>query len=162
MFHQPDQSKPALDIIDDLLASATGPNNTLTTQDLSAVSSRRRRDARANNSSFTINTFQKLFGSSKSVVFPIFYPYKVNTLTNMICSSSTLLTIFGGRVDDLAILLKEERIPDDWESRVRDPWGLTFAAFNRTVFRVELGIDESKKYQQEAVIERKDKDGIEY
>lgn len=59
-------------------------------------------------------------------------------------SSSTMLTIFGGRVDDLEVILKEERLPDGWESRIRDPWGLTLAAFNRTVFRVELGIDESK------------------
>ena len=55
-----------------------------------------------------------------------------------------MLTIFGGRVDDLEVVLKEERIPDGWEPRIREPWGLTFAAFNRIVFRVELGIDESK------------------
>ncbi|THH09015.1 heme-thiolate peroxidase [Phellinidium pouzarii] len=121
---QPDQSKPALDLIDDLLSSATGPNNTLTTHDLSVVSGRRRREARATNSSFTLSTFHKVFGSS---------------------NSSTMLTIFGGRVDDLQVMLKEERIPDGWESRIRDPFGLTFAAFNRTVFRVELGIDEKAK-----------------
>ncbi|EJD01868.1 chloroperoxidase-like protein [Fomitiporia mediterranea MF3/22] len=123
VYHQPDQSKPALDIIDDLLASATGPDNTLTPHDLSVVSTRRRRQARATNSTFTLSTFHKLFGSS---------------------NSSTLLTIFGGRVSDLEIVLKEERIPDGWESRVRDPWGLTFATFNNTVFRVELGIEGFK------------------
>ena len=56
-----------------------------------------------------------------------------------------MLTIFSGRVDDLEVVLKEERIPDGWEPRIRDPWGLTLAAFNRIVFRVELGIDESKE-----------------
>ena len=46
-------------------------------------------------------------------------------------------------MDDLKVLLKEERIPDGWESRVRDPFGLTFAKFNLTVFRIELDIDEN-------------------
>ncbi|KAH8112824.1 chloroperoxidase-like protein [Phellopilus nigrolimitatus] len=124
VFHQPDQSRPAIDLIEDLLASATGPNNTLTAHDLSVVSGRRRREARESNSSFTLSAFHKLFGSS---------------------NSSTMLTIFGGRVDDLEVFLKEERIPDGWESRVRDPFGLTFAAFNCTIFHVELGIGENEQ-----------------
>jgi hypothetical protein len=57
-------------------------------------------------------------------------------------SGSTLLTIFGGRLNDIHTLLTEERLPDGWESRVRDQMGLTLSAFNRTVFRVELGIEE--------------------
>jgi len=122
IYLQPDQSKPALDLIDDLLASATGKNNTLTPHDLSLVSAKRRREAKVKNPQFTLQTFHKLFGSS---------------------NSSTLLTIFGGRVEDLEVILKEERLPEGWESRVRNPWGLTFGAFNSTVLRVELGIDEN-------------------
>jgi hypothetical protein len=57
-------------------------------------------------------------------------------------SASTLLTIFGGRMNDIYTFLTEERIPDGWESRVRDQMGLTFLAFNRTVIGVELGIKE--------------------
>jgi hypothetical protein len=57
-------------------------------------------------------------------------------------SASTLLTIFGGNVPDLYTFLSEERLPDGWESRVRDRMGLTLFTFNRTVFRVELGIEE--------------------
>ena len=64
---QPDQSKPAIDLIDELLASATGKNNTLTPQDLSAFSTKRRREARASNSEFSLSTNHKLFGSSKYV-----------------------------------------------------------------------------------------------
>ncbi|KAI5119462.1 hypothetical protein M0805_007196 [Coniferiporia weirii] len=128
-FHQPDQSRPDLKLVEALLASASGPNNTFTANDLSVVSGRRRREARAGNSSFTLSTFHKLFGSS---------------------NSSTLLTIFGGRVDDLEVFLKEERIPDGWESRVRDPFGLTFAAFNRTVFRIELGIKEGEEPEKKS------------
>jgi hypothetical protein len=57
-------------------------------------------------------------------------------------SASTLLTLFGGRVDDLTPFLLEERIPDGWEPRVRSRFGLTIATFNRTVLRVEFGIKE--------------------
>jgi hypothetical protein len=67
-------------------------------------------------------------------------------------SSSTLLTIFGGRVDDLESILIEERIPEGWESRIRKRMGLTFAAFNFTVFKVERGIDE-KKYRAKIAAE---------
>jgi len=61
-------------------------------------------------------------------------------------SASGFLTIFGGRVDDLESFLIEERIPDGWESRIRKTQGLTFAAFNPVVFKVERGINE-KKYK---------------
>jgi hypothetical protein len=57
-------------------------------------------------------------------------------------SASTLLSVFGGRVSDIYTFLTEERFPDGWESRVRDRMGLTFFTFNRTVFRVELGVKE--------------------
>jgi len=40
--------------------------------------------------------------------------------------------------------LIEERIPDGWESRIRKTKGLTFAAFNPVVYKVERGIDEEK------------------
>ena len=71
---QPDQSKPAIDLIDELLASATGKNNTLTPQDLSAFSTKRRQESRASNGGFTQSTIHKLFGSSKYVeaVFPFY------------------------------------------------------------------------------------------
>ena len=61
-------------------------------------------------------------------------------------SSSTLLTIFGGRVDDLQSILIEERLPEGWESRIRKGMGLTIAAFNITIFKLERNIDE-KKYK---------------
>ena len=61
-------------------------------------------------------------------------------------SSSTLLNTFGGRVSDLDAFLREERLPQGWESRVRKRMGLTFADFNSTALKVELGINE-KKYR---------------
>jgi len=68
-------------------------------------------------------------------------------------SASTLIIIFGGRVKDLESILIEERIPDGWESRVRRPFGLTQATFNRTVLKVEFGIDE-KNYKKKLAAEQ--------
>lgn len=61
-------------------------------------------------------------------------------------SSSTMLTIFGGRVDDLKPMLLEERFSDRWEPRILDRYGLTMAKFNGTVLPVERGVNV-KKYQ---------------
>ena len=60
----------------------------------------------------------------------------------VVISASAFVTIFGGRMNDIYTFLTEERLPDGWESRVRDQMGLTFFSFNRTVFGVELGIKE--------------------
>ena len=57
-------------------------------------------------------------------------------------SASTLVMIFGGRLSDIYTFMAEERIPNGWESRVRDQMGLTFFSLNRTVIGVELGIKE--------------------
>ncbi|CAA7266277.1 unnamed protein product [Cyclocybe aegerita] len=125
----PDQSKPHVPFIEELLSLASGKDNDgkalLTPKDLSDFSSKRRVEARASNPNFSLSFFHKVFGSS---------------------NSSTLLTIFGGRVDDLKTILVEERLPEGWESRARKPFGLTMATFNRTVLKVEMGISE-KKYQ---------------
>jgi hypothetical protein len=52
------------------------------------------------------------------------------------------VTIFGGRVADLGPFLREERLPDGWESRVRRRMGMTFLTLNLTVFKLERGIKE--------------------
>lgn len=52
-----------------------------------------------------------------------------------------MLTIFGGRVDDLRPMLLEERFSDSWEPRIRTHFGLTMAAFNGTVLPVERGVN---------------------
>ncbi|KAJ6500945.1 Chloroperoxidase [Mycena sanguinolenta] len=123
----PDQGKPYLPYIDELLASATGKdkdgNLILTPEDLSRYSSKRRTEARATNPEFTLDNFHKMFGSA---------------------NSSTLLTIFGGKIADLEPILTEERIPDGWESRILSRKGLTFLGFNSTVLKVERGIKEGE------------------
>ena len=48
-------------------------------------------------------------------------------------------------MDDLETILLEERLPEGWESRVREAYGLTVITFNlKTVNPVEKGIDEEK------------------
>ena len=69
-------------------------------------------------------------------------------------SSATLLAIFGGRVKDVESILVDERIPEGWESRIRKPYGLTFATFNTFVLPLEFGIDE-KKYRAKVAAESK-------
>jgi hypothetical protein len=51
--------------------------------------------------------------------------------------------IFGGKVTDLELFLKEERIPEGWESKMRSRMGLTFLDFNRTILKVEHAIKET-------------------
>ncbi|KAH9077591.1 Cloroperoxidase [Lactarius deliciosus] len=96
-------------------------NRTLTPADLSRRLGERRRESKASNGQYSQDTGHKMFGSS---------------------NGSTLLTIFGGRLHDIHTFLTEERLPEGWESRVRDQMGLTLIAFNRTAIRVELGIEE--------------------
>lgn len=62
----------------------------------------------------------------------------------MLPSSSTMLTIFGGRVNDLQPMLTEERFSEDWEPRILSRFGLTMAAFNGTVLPVEMGVNTKK------------------
>ncbi|KAH9971537.1 Cloroperoxidase [Lactifluus volemus] len=96
-------------------------NRTLTPGDLSRRLGERRRESAHDNAQYSQDHGHKMFGSS---------------------NGSTLLTIFGGCVPDLYTFLSEERLPDGWESRVRDQMGLTLLTFNQTVLRVELGIEE--------------------
>ncbi|KAI0073601.1 Cloroperoxidase [Panus rudis PR-1116 ss-1] len=119
--HEPDQGKPSVPLIEELLASGTGPSGDLTPADLARLLGKRRIEAKAKNPKFSLSFNHKLFGSS---------------------NASTMLTILGGRVQDLRPWLLEERIPDKWQPRILSPMGLTFAEFNSTVFRVELGIKE--------------------
>ncbi|KAF8957521.1 Chloroperoxidase [Flammula alnicola] len=130
----PNQGKPHLPFVKELLESASGKdkdgNPLLTPKDLSEYSAKRRVDARATNSAFTLSLFHKVFGSS---------------------NSSTLLTIFGGRVADLEPFLIEERLPEGWESRIRKRMGLTIGTFNSTVLKLEFGTNKNeKKYKAKA------------
>lgn len=75
VFHQPDQGKPALDLVERLLACASGQmkgvegdeGKLLTSKDLARFSTIRRAEAKKTNPQFTLSTFHKVFGSSKYV-----------------------------------------------------------------------------------------------
>lgn len=67
--------------------------------------------------------------------------------TDISNSSSTMLTIFGGHVDDLRPMLTEERFSENWQPRIRSKYGLTMAAFNGTVLPVEMGVKKKLKAQ---------------
>ncbi|TCD65706.1 hypothetical protein EIP91_002282 [Steccherinum ochraceum] len=114
-----DQGKVSVTLTERLLKSGTGPNGDLTPADLSRLLAERRAESKANNPQYSQALQHALFGSA---------------------NSSTMLTIFGGKVADLRPFLLEERIPDDWQPRTTTRMGLTMAAFNGTVLPVELGI----------------------
>ncbi|KAG2060078.1 Cloroperoxidase [Suillus hirtellus] len=122
---QPDQSMKHVPFIEELLAAVTGKdrdgNDIITTKDCSRILGKRRAVAHAVNKEFSLSFFHKIFGSA---------------------DASILATIFGGRVDDLRSFLLHERIPERWESRVRQPHGMTIINFNTTVLRVEVGVRE--------------------
>ncbi|KAG6913428.1 hypothetical protein DXG01_006864 [Tephrocybe rancida] len=124
---EPNQSTIYVPFVKELLASATGKDTDgipiLTLSDISLISSKRRAEARAENPEFTLSKLHKTFGST---------------------NASTLLMAFEGRVRDLEVFLLEERLPDGWESRITQSRGLTILTFNRTILKVEKGIDESK------------------
>lgn len=59
-----------------------------------------------------------------------------------------MLTIFGGRVNDLEPMLTEERFSENWEPRILSHFGLTMAQFNGTVLPVERGIKKVAKKKE--------------
>ncbi|KAI6126794.1 Chloroperoxidase [Pisolithus sp. B1] len=121
---QPKQGKKHVPYIEELLSSATGNDGSLLTmKDVSRMLSKRRAESKANNPQYSLSLSHKIFGSGN---------------TSILCS------IFGGRVEDLRSVLLDERLPDQWESRVRAPNGLTLLAFNKMILQVEWGTDETK------------------
>ncbi|KAI0717873.1 chloroperoxidase-like protein [Cerioporus squamosus] len=117
----PDQSKISVPLVERVLRAGTGPNGDLTPADLSRLLGQRRVEAKKANPTFSQASIHRFFGSS---------------------NASTLLTVFGGKLKDIRTLLTEERLPDNWEPRVRHQMGLTMMQFNSTVMRVELGVRE--------------------
>jgi hypothetical protein len=117
----PDQSTPAPDLIEELLASGTGENGCLTQKDLARFSGKRRVQARRTNGQYSMSFSHKMFGSS---------------------NGSTLLTHFGGDIETLRTFLLQERLPDGWEPAVTDAKGLTLMKFNTIALPVELMTNE--------------------
>jgi hypothetical protein len=135
-FIEPDQSKPHVPFVEELLASATGKdkegNPIFTLKDIAAYSSKRRVESRDSNPEFTLDFTHRTFGSA---------------------NSATLLKIFGCRVDDLRSILIKEQFPDGWQSRILGRMGLTLSWFNLTVFPLEWSTNE-KKYRAKVAAQR--------
>jgi hypothetical protein len=55
-----------------------------------------------------------------------------------------MLTVFGGSIPDLKVMLSEERFAEHWEPRITSRFGLTMARFNGTIFKVAIGVDTKK------------------
>ncbi|KAJ8590049.1 Cloroperoxidase [Rhizopogon salebrosus TDB-379] len=139
---QPDQSVKHVPFLEEMLALSTAKdkhgNAILTTKDFSKISGKRRAVARAVNKEFSLALSHKIFASTNAAI---------------------LLTIFGGRVDDMRTVLIEERLPEGWESRIRQPHGLTLLNCNKTTFAVEFGIRE-KDWAEVAQEEAKGKSAV--
>ncbi|KAF1919427.1 Chloroperoxidase [Ampelomyces quisqualis] len=119
-----DQGKPDWELVEELLEGATGEGGRkLTKADLSRALAKRRVECRKRNERYSESLFHNGFGSA---------------------NSSTMLTIFGGSVDDLRPMLTEERFVEGWQPRILSRFGLTMAAFNGTVLPVELGVKRAK------------------
>ena len=56
--------------------------------------------------------------------------------------------IFGGRVLDLKSILIDEKLPEEWESRVRSRVGLTSAKLNSSVLPMEYNTRKQLASQQ--------------
>ncbi|KAG1871448.1 hypothetical protein F4604DRAFT_1926181 [Suillus subluteus] len=110
---QPDQSIKHVPFIEELLAAATGKDED-------------------GNDLITAKDLSRMLGKRRAIAHAIFGS------TN----AATLVTVFGGRVDHLHSFLHHERLPEGWESRIRQPHGLTLVTFNKTILGVKLGVCE--------------------
>lgn len=64
-FLNADQSKPAPRLINALLDSASGPDGTLTTSDVSRMLGKRRAESKRGNGQYSQGLSHKIFGASK-------------------------------------------------------------------------------------------------
>ncbi|KAG8694705.1 hypothetical protein FRC08_008313 [Ceratobasidium sp. 394] len=122
---QPDQSVPNAEIIRGLYEMAgldmdnLKPTDTFELTDFSNCLAYRRAHSKFFNGQYLMSTNAKLFGCINSAI-----AYKV----------------FAGNAADLKTWFLEERMPDNWEPRVRSRYGFTIAHLNWLSFRIEYGI----------------------
>jgi len=121
---QTDQGRPAIDLINQLLKSATGAAivakqrvRILTPADIAAFSRQRRIDCKAHNPQYTLKLLHKFFSANNNAI---------------------LYDTFAGRVDDLRTFLIEERFPQGWQPRVTKRYGYTLLALNYRTLQIAL------------------------
>ena len=72
------------------------------------------------------------------------YQFVPDTMPKLCTSTSSLVTLFGGRVDQLQELLVNERISDGWEPVVREQMSFTISSFAPSAFKVEFGVKDTR------------------
>jgi hypothetical protein len=118
---EPDTSKIATPLIEELLGSASGKDEegmtVLTYSDLSKALSQRQADAKANNPDFSTSLTLRNFAYG---------------------NCAAMQTVFGGKVDHLRPFLLEERIPDGWLPWNTTYFGQTLGTFNKASLKIGI------------------------
>jgi len=119
---EPDSSKIATPLIEELLGSASGKdedgNPILTYSDLSKAFSQRQADSKATNPEFSTSLQLRMFGYG---------------------NCAAMQTVFGGKVADLRPFLLEEKIRDGWLPWNKMHYGQTLGTFNKASFKIGVG-----------------------
>lgn len=125
----PDQTEIAHDLVDDMLNLASGPvsdvhpDGYLTPADLSKCLSLRESRSKRDNTTFSLDFLHKFFGASNA------------TLMYEVCE---------GDVRTLKTVLHEERLPDGFETSMRQRFGFSMKEFHMRSLEIFLGIKDLK------------------
>jgi len=128
-YFEPNQTAPARDLIQKLLASASGPASAehpkgyITPGDLSRFYSLRIAQSKRDNPVYSLSTLHAFFGAS---------------------NASLLYETIGGDVETGTVLLLEERFPDGFETSMRGRKGFTMVDFHLRSAEIALGIRNMK------------------
>jgi len=119
---EPDTSKIAADLIEELLGSASGRDADgkpfLTYSDLSKAFSQRQADSKANNPAFSTSLLLRMFAYG---------------------NCAAMQTVFGGNVEHLRPFLLEEKLMDGWLPWNKTHFGQTLGTFNIASLRIGAG-----------------------
>jgi len=133
---QPDQSAPNEEVVRGLFETAgldmdnLKPTDRLSIQDFANFLAYQRAYSRVFNGQYLMGTNARFFS----------------------CANSGLAyDVFGGNAADLKIWFLEERIPDNWEPRLRTRYGFTIAQLNTRGLQIELGIARAGNLESKVV-----------
>lgn len=131
IYFEPDTAKIAMTPIESLLKHASGKSDDgktlLTNEDLAHILSERYADSKARNPEFTTEIKTRLAGYNKCVDST----FQCKFLLMNTYSLGFLMSVFGGKVDDIRTFLVEERLPDGWEPYTKSYYGVTLGGFNK-------------------------------
>jgi len=128
-YFEPNQARPARDLIQKLLASATGPatqdhpRGQITPSDLSRFFSLRMAQSKRDNPVYTLSLLHTFFGAS---------------------NASLLYEALGGDVATCTTVLLEERFPEGFETSMRGRMGFTMLEFHLRSAEIALGVRSIK------------------